>query len=346
MPETEIADIFHDSIEPRYVHAPYSFTFNNKLERTSTVVGLNDVGKFARQLDDGSIWVLWDIAPTWKRLLTEGVPTPPEGPAGGGLRKFYPNPEVVPDSHIHTPGVSIPAYPLTLPPSGPVGGPHFQGWFPNPELKETGVIASTYINPTLKIDTWGRVVEATSGLVGEVNTGLNLGYGHPIYKGKANTELQFHTLLSKSGSGLEWQLSDTDLTLDTPGLAKLSGAEFEGDVSCPLLDTRDLTVTKLYVQGITNVGSGTNWVPQAENGSIQVREFVGSGTIAAISGAPVGMHFKFYLNLVNGSVPIGFDTEYALDRDSARIPLPGMNVLEGVVITPYLYDCRLRVGLQ
>ena len=346
MSDPDIVDLFHDSLEPKDIHPPYSFIFNNQLERGRALVTTRDVGKLARQLDDGSIWLLWDTTPAWRRLLTEGIPTTPDGPAGGHLYKFYPNPEVIPDSHIHTPGISIPSYPSTLPPNGPAGGQDIEGIYPNElALKRTGVMQGTYINPTITIDEKGRVVQATSGLIGEINIGVNMGQGIPIYKTKVGTALQFRSLLIAPNSGLDLDLGIDEVTLDSPGLAKLTGADFTGPVSSPSLEVSDLYINKVLIRHLYQAGSGTNWIPVAANGSIQIREVTGSGMLGAISGAPVGMEFKFYIN-IGGNYQLQLDGEYLVPANEGKVLSQGMNIIEGYVLTPYMYDCSIRRGLH
>lgn len=342
----EIVDLFHDSLEPKDIHAPYSFIFNNQLDRTRCLVTIRDVGKFARQLDDGSIWTLWDTTPTWKRVLMEGNSAPPEGPAGGHLYKFFPNPEVIPDSHIHTPGISIPAYPLTLPPNGPANGQDIEGMYPNElALKRTGVMRGTYTNPTITIDEKGRVIQATSGLIGEVNTGLNMGVGLPLFKSKVDSTLQFRSLLLDPDSGLVGNMGIDELTLDSPGLAKLVGAEFTGPVSTPEMQVNELSINRLLRRQLYQAGSGSNWIPLAVNGSVQLREVIGSGILGAISGAPVGMEFKFYIN-IGGGFQLQLDDEYLVPANEVKVLSQGMNIIEGYVLTPYMYECSIRRGLH
>lgn len=73
------------------------------------------------------------------REAPASVNTTPTGPAGGDLGGNYPNPEVVNDSHTHTPGLSIPTYPTTLPPIGSAGG-DLTGFYPNPVVNSLSAV--------------------------------------------------------------------------------------------------------------------------------------------------------------------------------------------------------------
>lgn len=51
------------------IHRPYQWTYSDTAARTgATGFAATDVGKFARQLDDNSIWILTATTPTWARV--------------------------------------------------------------------------------------------------------------------------------------------------------------------------------------------------------------------------------------------------------------------------------------
>jgi len=56
----------HSDLVTTNIHIPYAFSYANAGARTGAVgMVAADVGKFARQTDDNSIWILTATTPTW-----------------------------------------------------------------------------------------------------------------------------------------------------------------------------------------------------------------------------------------------------------------------------------------
>ena len=153
-----MADIQHKSIGVGDNHQFTNWFWLSEAERLAEVVTADDVYKVGYQESTSDFYVLIDDLPTWQKFLNETDEAAPTGPAGGHLTGLYPDPEVIDDSHSHTPGNSIPAYPTTLPPSGPAAGGDIEGTYPDPTLTLTGVVAGTYNRATVEVDSKGRVL--------------------------------------------------------------------------------------------------------------------------------------------------------------------------------------------
>lgn len=343
--------LIHRDMEPNEVHAPYSFRFNNAVERISpSSYSSSDIHKLAIQVDDLSIWMLISTIPTWKRMLLDGDTSRPSGIAGGDLTGVYPSPSVIGDSHMHTPGVSIPPYPTSLLPSGNAGG-DLTGLYPNPQLEVTGVIAGLYTNASLRIDAKGRVASAQSNPLGESNTGQNLGAGRAIYANKIGTTLNFRSLIEEVNSGLSITLTPNEVKIGTPNLAKLTGATFTGPIVTKDLEVGgQLTIKQLLITPIFNAGSGSNWTPNAREGSTQLRAITGDFFLDKIQNSMPGSRFMLFLRQPgSANADITYASEYKFpqgtDRSLSNLSY-AMDVLEVFVISSSFYYCKLTKNIN
>lgn len=58
--------MLHSNMGLEYAHVPYAFEYETEGQRvTATGFTSEDLGKFARQLSDNSIWMLVSTAPVW-----------------------------------------------------------------------------------------------------------------------------------------------------------------------------------------------------------------------------------------------------------------------------------------
>lgn len=67
------------------IHIPYQWEYANASARTgATGFVLSDIGKFSRQLDDNSVWMLIAVTPTWVALSGAVAPHASSHENGGG----------------------------------------------------------------------------------------------------------------------------------------------------------------------------------------------------------------------------------------------------------------------
>ena len=277
----------HKEVPANMRHLPYQWEVENIDQVQTLDVTQQEIGGLLYSQVEKQIYQLMDTAPTFRKLVLEGDTSFLDEAIGGDLSGTLRSPRVLQDSHVHTPGVSIPSYPTTLPPSGPVGG-DAEGNFPNVYFKATGVNAGTYTSPTLTVDAKGRILSCSSNPIGEANLGLNVGTGLAIFREKDGVTFNYSTITASFP--LEIEDGET-IKITAPHVMPLQGGVFTGHVTMPSTNIEGGSIKSLYRPYISSqTFSGTN-----------IRMVVVEPTTLSID-ASAGAEGKIFLNISDSTL--------------------------------------------
>lgn len=177
---------------------PYKWEYANAAARTgATGLVAADEGKFARQMDDDTLWMLTDYTgPTWT-----GVAGTTSGAAGGVLSGTYPNPSFAADmatqaeldAHISDATAAHAATAIAFTPAGSIAATTVQA-----AIEEVATEAGAGNIPATIVDAKGDLIAGTAAdTVARLAVGTN---GFVLTADSAET------------TGLKWAASSGGLT--------------------------------------------------------------------------------------------------------------------------------------
>ena len=131
-------------------------------------------------------------------------------------------------------------------------------------LQNTGVTAGRYINPTITVDSKGRVTAVTSGSAQAVDPdavygGTNLGSGGEVFASKSGRNLQFRSIVAGSGITVTESTNALTLTVPAPTIPPIP----------PFLNVISGSTTTSSVSDITFAGNAVS-VAQTASGKVTV----------------------------------------------------------------------------
>ena len=305
----------HKEVPAEMRHLPYQWEVDNIDQAMLLTVSQQEIGGLLYSHVEKQIYQLVDTAPTFRKITLEGDTSFLDEAIGGDLSGTIRSPRVLQDSHVHTPGLSIPSYPTTLPPSGPVGG-DAEGNFPNIYLKLTGVNEGTYTSPTLTVDAKGRITNCSSNVIGEANLGLNIGTGIAIFKEKEDETFKYSTITAQYPLEIE---DGNTITISAPYVMPLQGGTFTGHVTMPSTNIEGGSIKSLYRPYISS---------QTFNGT-NIRMVVTEPTTLLVD-ASTGSEGKIFLNISDSNLLTIPYSKYG------SITEPGEYILD-VVVGPQTY---------